>query len=138
MEIEPEGEEEILERLMCKGKIHRARVTTADLEYEGSISIDTRLMRAADIWPFEMVQVTSLQNSIRWKTYAIPSEKEGEIGLNGPPARLFRPGDQVVILSLAMVEEEELKELEPRVVLVDGDNRIVEVIRKNQMIKGWE
>ncbi|PTX60822.1 L-aspartate 1-decarboxylase [Melghirimyces profundicolus] len=127
-----------MKRWMCKGKIHHATVTTADLEYEGSITIDSRLMTAADIRPFEMVQVTSFQNAILWKTYAIPSEKEGEIGLNGPPARMFRPGDQVVILSLAMVEDDELEDLKPRVVLVNEQNRIVDVIRKNTELKGRE
>lgn len=71
-------------RWMCKGKIHRATVTESDLNYEGSITIDARLMEEAGILPFEMVQVTSLQNATSWRTYAIPSEKEGTIGLNGP------------------------------------------------------
>lgn len=115
---------------MCKGKIHRATVTESDLNYEGSITIDARLMEEAGILPFEMVQVTSLQNATSWRTYAIPSEKEGTIGLNGPPARLFRPGDKVIILNTVVMEETEAERLVPKVVLVDESNRIVQVIRK--------
>ena len=112
-------------RLMCKGKIHRATVTEADLDYVGSITIDTLLMKAANILPYEMVQVTNLSNATRWKTYAFPGEEgSGRICLNGPPARLFRPGDRVIILSLGLFDEEELKRLVPRVVFVDGANRI--------------
>ncbi|EGK11039.1 aspartate 1-decarboxylase [Kroppenstedtia eburnea] len=117
-------------RWMCKGKIHRATVTESDLNYEGSITIDARLMEEAGILPFEMVQVTSLQNATSWRTYAIPSEKEGTIGLNGPPARLFRPGDKVIILNTVVMEETEAERLVPKVVLVDESNRIVQVIRK--------
>ena len=88
-------------RLMCKGKIHRATVTEADLNYVGSITIDAKLMKASNISPYEMIQVTSLRNATRWKTYALPApEGSGKICLNGPPALLFEPGDIVIILSL--------------------------------------
>lgn len=117
-------------RWMCTGKIHRATVTESDLDYEGSITIDARLMEKAGIYPFEVVQVTSLQNAASWRTYAIPSEKEGTIGLNGPPARLFRPGDKVIILNTVLMEETEAERLIPKVVLVDDSNRMVQVIRK--------
>lgn len=124
-----------MQRLMCKGKIHRATVTEADLNYVGSITIDAALMQAADIKPFEMVQVTCLRNAVRWKTYAIPAEAgSGKICLNGPPARLFEPGDIVFILSMATYDEAELERggLKHRVVLVDGGNRITE-IREHDM-----
>lgn len=121
-----------MQRWICKGKIHRGTVTVSDLDYEGSITIDARLMREADILPFEMVQVTSLQNATSWRTYALPSEKKGEIGLNGPPARLFRPGDEVIILSMALVEEREAAQLTPRVVLVDESNRVRKVVRPSE------
>jgi aspartate 1-decarboxylase len=115
-------------RLMCKGKIHRATVTEADLNYVGSITIDAGLMREASIQPYEMVQVTSLRNATRWKTYALPApEGTGKICLNGPPAHLFQPGDLVIILSLGMMNEEEVRALKPKVVFVDEQNRIMRV-----------
>lgn len=122
-----------MQRLMCKGKIHRATVTEADLNYEGSITIDAGLMEAADIRPFEMVQITSLSNAVRWKTYAIPAAAgSGKICLNGPPARLFQPGDIVFILSMGTYEEQELGRLKHRVVIVDEQNQITE-IREHDM-----
>jgi aspartate 1-decarboxylase len=115
-------------RLMCKGKIHRATVTEADLDYVGSITIDSKLMKAADIKPYEMVQITNLRNATRWKTYALPAEAEsGKICLNGPPAHLFSPGDIVIILSMAQMSEEEIENLEPHVVFVDENNQITHV-----------
>jgi aspartate 1-decarboxylase len=112
--------------MMCKGKIHRAVVTEANLHYTGSITIDQRLMKAANIHPYEMVQITNLRNAVRWKTYAIPApEGSGKICLNGPPAHLFHPGDIVIILSLGMFDEEELKTLVPTVVHVDERNQII-------------
>jgi aspartate 1-decarboxylase len=114
-------------RLMCKGKIHRATVTEASLHYVGSITIDSLLMKAANIYPYEMVQITSLRNATRWKTYAIPAkEGSGKICLNGPPAHLFQPGDLVIILSLGLFREEEIRRLAPKVVFVDANNQIVQ------------
>lgn len=113
-------------RLMCKGKIHRATVTDAHLDYMGSITIDTLLMQAANIVPYEIVQITNFRNANRWKTYALPAEKgSGKVCLNGPPAHLFQPGDMVVILSMGSYSEEELQSLVPRVVFVDENNQIV-------------
>jgi aspartate 1-decarboxylase len=115
-------------RFMCKGKIHRATVTEADLNYVGSITIDAGLMREANIQPYEMVQVTSLRNATRWKTYALPApEGTGKICLNGPPAHLFQPGDLVIILSMGMMDEEETQALRPKIVFVDERNRITRV-----------
>jgi len=117
-------------RLMCKGKIHRAKVTDAELDYVGSITIDAALMKAAELMPYEMVQVTNLSNAVRWKTYAIPAgEGSGRICLNGPPARLFRPGDLVIILSMGWLTEDELRRFVPKVVFVDENNRITSVAR---------
>ncbi|MHB1630476.1 MAG: aspartate 1-decarboxylase, partial [Bacilli bacterium] len=113
-------------RTICKGKIHRAVVTEAELDYVGSITIDRSLMDAADIRPYEMVQVTNVSNAALWRTYAIPADAgSGTICLNGPPARLFQPSDLVIILSLCEATDEEYNEIVSRVVHVDGNNRIV-------------
>ncbi|MBO9607285.1 MAG: aspartate 1-decarboxylase [Paenibacillaceae bacterium] len=126
-------------RLMCKGKIHRATVTEADLDYVGSITIDAALMKEARIMPYEMVQITSLRNATRWKTYAIPAPSGcGKIGLNGPPAHLFQPGDVVIILSLGLMNEEEAELLKPRVVFVDERNRAVRVEEHGVIIEEQE
>ncbi|WP_163970300.1 aspartate 1-decarboxylase [Oceanobacillus halotolerans] len=117
-----------MQRMMCKGKIHRARVTEAELDYVGSITIDQKLMKEADIKPYEMVQVTNLKNATRWKTYAIPApEGSKRICLNGPPAHLFSPGDIVIILSLALMDEKEIEELKPKVVFMDENNDITSI-----------
>lgn len=116
-------------RTICKGKIHRATVTQSRLDYVGSITIDEALMKAADIYPYEMVQVTNVANATLWRTYAIPATAgSGTICLNGPPARLFQPSDLVIILSLAEVTNEEYETITSHVVHVDGENHITEVI----------
>lgn len=117
-----------MQRMMCKGKIHRATVTEADLDYVGSITIDSILMKNANLYPYEIVQVTNLRNATRWKTYALPAPPgSGKICLNGPPAHLFEPGDQVIILSMGMFDETELDQLSPAVVFVDSSNTITKV-----------
>ncbi|GEL78568.1 aspartate 1-decarboxylase [Tenuibacillus multivorans] len=117
-----------MQRLMCKGKIHRATVTEADLDYVGSITIDYKLMKEANIKPHEMLQITNIRNATLWKTYAIPApEGSGKICLNGPPAHLFSPGDLVIILSMGQYTDEEIEDLKPRVVFVDENNEITSV-----------
>ncbi len=112
-------------RMMCKGKIHRAAVTESNLDYVGSITIDEVLLKAANIMPYEMVQVTNLRNAVRWQTYALPgAAHSGKICLNGPPAHLFQRGDLVIILSLGWFTEQELQKLVPSVVFVDDGNQI--------------
>lgn len=126
----------LLQRLMCKGKIHRATVTEADLNYVGSITIDSLLLKEGNILPYEMVQITSLRNATRWKTYALPApEGTGKICLNGPPAHLFQPGDLVIILSMGLFDEDELQSLVPKVVFVDESNQIVKVEEFNEPIE---
>ncbi|MFK7691346.1 aspartate 1-decarboxylase [Paenibacillus sp. HJGM_3] len=128
-----------MQRWMCKGKLHRATVTEARLDYVGSITIDSLLMREANILPYEMVQITSLRNATRWKTYAIPApEGSGKLCLNGPPAHLFQPGDLVIVLSMGMVNEEELVQLKPSVVFVDEANRITSVERHDLVVERQE
>ena len=113
-------------RNMLKSKIHRATVTGADIDYEGSIAIDTRLMAAADILPFEKVHVLNLNNGARFETYVIEGEK-GEICINGAAARLAMKGDMVIILTYEQMEEEEARTYSPKLVHVDKNNDITEV-----------
>jgi aspartate 1-decarboxylase len=109
-----------------KSKIHRARVTEADLNYEGSVTVDADLLDAADILVHEQVQVLNVMNGERFDTYAIRGPRgSGMVRLNGPAARLAHVGDLVVILSYAEMEREELLRHTPKVVLVDERNRIV-------------
>jgi len=118
-----------MQRTVCLGKIHRAKVTQADLNYMGSITIDESLMEAANILPFQMVQITNVANGVIWQTYAMEdTAQSGTICLNGPPARHFQPGDEVIILSLAQVSEEEWGQQVPRVVFVDENNHITSVV----------
>ena len=110
-----------------KSKIHRARVTEANLNYEGSVTLDADLMEAADILPHEQVQVLNVMNGQRFDTYAIRGPRgSGVVCLNGPAARLAHVGDLVIILTSAEMEREELLRHTPRVVMVDERNRIVE------------
>lgn len=114
-------------RTMLKSKIHRARVTETCLEYEGSITIDKKLLLAADILPFEQVQVLNVNNGARFTTYAIEGkEGGGEICLNGAAARQAVPGDIVIIITYDTIEEEKLRDYRPRVVHVNERNEIVE------------
>ena len=110
-------------RMMMKGKIHRATVTEADINYEGSITIDTALMEAADILPYEKVHVLDVTNGARLETYAIEGGP-GEICLNGAAARLITKGDTVIILAYEWVNEEQTRDYHPRKVFVDSENRI--------------
>lgn len=121
-------------RKVCKGKIHRATVTQADLNYMGSITIDRKLLREANILPYEMVQITNLSNGAIWHTYALSGDEgAGTICLNGPPARLFQPGDKVIILSLAWMSDDEWRNMTANVLFVDDDNQITNVVKHTMM-----
>jgi aspartate 1-decarboxylase len=112
---------------MCKGKIHRATVTQANLNYIGSITIDQDLLDASDIYPYEKVQVVNINNGSRLETYTIPGARgSGVICLNGAAARLTAEGDIVIIISYGQFNEAEIRALEPHVVFVDADNHITE------------
>ena len=116
---------------VCTGKLHRVRVTDAKLDYEGSITIDPVLMEAAGIVPFQLLHINSMANAVHWETYAIPGKHaSGEICLNGCPARLFQPGDQVIILSLEQMTRADAALIEHRVVYVDSDNSPVRIVIK--------
>ncbi len=117
-------------RRMFKSKIHRATVTQADINYEGSVSIDLDLMERADILPYEEVHVWNVTNGQRFITYAIEGDRDsGTICVNGAAARLVAPGDLVIIASFAEMEEERARKHEPINVFVDGNNR-VKTLRK--------
>lgn len=115
-------------RTMMKSKIHRARVTEANLNYMGSITIDAALLAAADILPYEMVQVVNVNNGARFETYTIsgPSHS-GMVCLNGAAARLVQPDDIVIIISYAGMTDEKAKEHQPKVVFVNADNQMESV-----------
>ena len=114
-------------RTMCKGKIHRATITQADLNYIGSITIDQNLLEAADIYPYEKVQVVNINTGSRLETYAIAGARDsGVICLNGAAARLNAPGDLVIIISYADFNEAEIRSLTPHIVFVNENNRITE------------
>jgi len=111
---------------MFKSKIHRAVVTEAELHYEGSITIDEALMEAADLKSGERVQVVNVDNGERFETYVIEGRRNsGVICLNGPAARKAVVGDTIIIISYALMSEEELQQYRPAVVHVDKHNRIV-------------
>ncbi len=114
---------------MCKSKIHRARVTEAELYYEGSLTIDLELMRQAKILPYEQVQVVNVNNGNRFETYAIAGDPgSGTICLNGAAARLGHVGDEIIIITYADYEEDEARSHHPTIVLVHSDNRVKEII----------
>ena len=113
-----------MQRFMFRSKIHRARITGTELDYEGSIAIDRNLLLAADILPGEQVHVLNLNNAQRLVTYVIEAAAgSGTVMLNGPAARLGMVGDPVVILSYGVFSDEEARTLRPRVVCVDAENR---------------
>ena len=114
-------------RTMLKSKIHRATVTEANLNYVGSITIDEDLTISADILPHEKVQIVNNNNGARFETYVITGQRgSGVVCLNGAAARLVQPGDTVIIISYAMVDNREAAAFEPKVVFVDQHNRITE------------
>lgn len=124
-------------REMMKSKIHRATVTNADLNYVGSITIDEALLEAANILPYEKVQVVNNNNGARFETYTIAGKREsGVVCVNGAAARLVQVGDILIIISYAWVDAAEMKDYQPRVVLVDEKNRIIKVkeVKKTQRL----
>ncbi len=124
-------------RTMLSGKIHRATVTGADLNYIGSITIDSRLMKAANILPFERVQVVDITNGARLETYALEGEAgSGVIQLNGAAAHLVKVGDLVIIMSYVQVQDPVPEDWQPKVVLVNEKNQITEVRGMSQ--SGYE
>ena len=115
-------------RMMMRAKLHGATVTQVDLHYVGSITLDLELMEKLDILTNERVQVLNVNNGERLETYVISGERgSGIVGLNGAAARLAQPGDKVLIVSYALMNEEEARSYRPRVAMLDERNRIVEI-----------
>ncbi len=115
-------------RVMMKSKIHRATVTQADLHYVGSVTIDADLLDAADLIEGEQVAIVDITNGARIETYVIPAERGSRtIGINGAAAHLIHAGDMVIIMSYAVMDEAEARACKPRVVHVDGENRVVKL-----------
>lgn len=117
-----------VQRIMMKSKIHRATVTQADLDYVGSVTLDAALMEAADLFEGEQVAIVDITNGARIETYVIPGPRgTGVIGINGAAAHLVHPGDLVIIMSYAVMDDAQARALKPRVVHVDEHNRIVKL-----------
>lgn len=118
-------------RTMMKSKIHRATVTEANLQYVGSITIDTALLEVSDILPNEKVQIVNNNNGARFETYVIPGDRNsGVICLNGAAARQVQVGDQVIIISYALLSDDEIRQYDPKVVFVDAENKMTEISRE--------
>lgn len=113
-------------RIMCKSKIHRAKVTDADLRYMGSITIDKKLLQAADIYPNEKVQIVNLNNGSRVETYAIEGKAgSGIVCMNGPAARWAQVGDIIIIISYCLIDSEKAKVHKQKTVFVDDKNKLL-------------
>jgi len=118
-----------MQRSMLKSKIHRARITDVNLNYEGSIVIDPVLMEAANLLTYEKVHVLNINNGTRAETYVIKGVRNsGEIGIRGALARWAQPGDLIIIVAYALVDEKELPQFVPKIILVNENNQITETI----------
>jgi len=115
-----------MRRVLCKSKIHRATITQAELFYEGSLTLDLTLMEAANMLPYEKVQVVNINNGQRLETYLIPGKRNsGIVCLNGPAARHGEVGDEVIIITYGSFDEEEIKKFKPIKIFVDKKNKII-------------
>lgn len=118
-------------RTMMKSKIHRARVTEADLNYVGSITIDEELMREVNILPNEKVQIVNNNNGARFETYVIPGEKgSGVMCVNGAAARLVEEGDVIIVIAYAMIADRDMADFRPKIAIMDENNKIEQFIEE--------
>ena len=116
-------------RTICKSKLHGAIVTEANINYTGSLTLDAQLMKAASLVPYEQVHVVDVDNGARLVTYCIEGPPgSGTVCINGAAARLVSVGDKILIISYAQVTPEELADLSPKIVMLDGQNRIRQVV----------
>jgi aspartate 1-decarboxylase len=122
-------------RTLLKSKLHRVRVTEANVDYYGSVTIDRDLMDAANLVEFEKVDILDISNGARLSTYVIEGERAtGEICINGAAARLVKPGDLVIIISYVLVAESELNKHQPHIVFVDENNVVTEKVRGSKTL----
>jgi len=122
-----------MQRIMLKSKIHRAKITDANLYYEGSFTIDEELLEAAKILPYEKVSVVNINNGERFETYVIPGKRGSrEFCLNGAAARKGAIGDEVIVISYAIYFEDELTNYKPVIVILDQNNNISEITDKTE------
>ena len=122
-------------RTMMRAKLHRATVTQVDLHYVGSLTLDAELMEKLDILPNERVQVLNVNTGARLETYVIAGERgSGVVGLNGAAARLAQPGDKVLVVSYALMSDEEARSHRPKVALLDEHNRILEIRQEPEVV----
>jgi len=113
---------------VCRAKIHRARVTAADLHYQGSITIDSELLSAAGIGRWDEVQIVNLNSGARFTTYVIPGKpKSGTVCLNGPAARLGEVGDIIIVIAYGLIDEKESRSFHPKIVFVGEKNKITRI-----------
>jgi len=118
-----------MKRKMLRSKIHRAVVTEANLEYEGSITIESDLLRQAEVVEYELVQIVNLNNGERFETYVISGEAgSGDVQLNGAAARLVHPGDRIIIMAYSLIDEDEIESWKPKILLLDIKNRVKEIL----------
>ena len=116
-----------MHREMLKAKIQKAKVTEANLNYEGSITIDEALLEATGMFPYEKVQVLNISNGARAETYIIPGKKDsGDIVMNGAIARLAQVGDRIIILSYVHIDEEQVGKVKPSIIVLDDNNKILQ------------
>jgi len=121
---------------VCKSKIHRATVTCADLNYVGSITIDEALLEASEIRPYQYVNITNVANGVFWQTYVVSAPRgSGRVELNGPPARHFQPGDKIIVLGEAYLEPSELAHLDPKIVIVEGEDAALSLTDRNRKFR---
>lgn len=124
---------------VCIAKIHRATVTEADLNYVGSITIDSDLLDQSGMKPYQYVNITNLSNGVFWQTYIMPGKRgSGQICLNGPPARHFQRGDKIIILAEALMEPDDAKDLNPVIVIVEDEKNLKTSIHHLQEVKGGQ
>lgn len=117
-----------MQKTFCFSKIHRATITSVNIDYEGSVTVDSELLKAANIKPYEQVHVLDINNGNRFVTYAIEGERgSGVIQINGAAAHLCKPKDLVIIISYCQLSEEEIEGFKPKVVYVNEANKIVEL-----------
>ena len=124
-------------RTICKSKLHGAIVTEANVHYTGSITLDAQLMKAADLVPYEQVHVVDVDNGARIVTYCIEGPAgSGVVCINGAAARLISAGDHVIVISYAQVTPAELESLAPKIVLLDGQNRVRDIVTDTCLTDG--